>query len=464
MYCHICGNKLDDEDIFCGKCGAKVKKPNQTEPTAKPEEPVENVPQAAGTLPEEPVTAESEASGSSGVQEESVNPEKDTDSTETENTDDAESETEKDKAAPTEDLAFEFRPKEFAEEDISGTQSNIFRPIPDIVIADASENPEAQKKKSGAKVVQAVCSVLLSLFVFAFTAVLVLQVFIRFGFTEEKLKEAFNNVDYKEIKASSILNLQSISEKYGKQIPEDATLAEAVYEMIDQKELVNPISKSEVERLIERLDFQDFMAEKSSKAVSILRSSSMEQPVYADEIIAFLKKNEEEIEKTIGIKMLDVDYDYMQKYLEEHNDELLDVLSEKNVTGTENSFGYMLIRFFCSDWFIAVLGALIIAIAVAIGFINKKVASALLYAGTPIAVAGIILLFGGIFYEFLLTVLSNHIPTDFIRQFATPVIGSLTVVSAVAVGIGVVMIVVGVVLKATKNRKSKKQLPEVKEN
>jgi predicted hydrolase (HD superfamily) len=33
--------------------------------------------------------------------------------------------------------------------------------------------------------------------------------------------------------------------------------------------------------------------------------------------------------------MLDVDYEYMQKYLEEHNDELLDVLSEKNVTGTE---------------------------------------------------------------------------------------------------------------------------------
>jgi hypothetical protein len=40
--------------------------------------------------------------------------------------------------------------------------------------------------------------------------------------------------------------------------------------------------------------------------------------------------------------------------------------------------------------------------------INKKVASALLYAGTPIAVAGIILLFGGFSMSFYHRAVKSH--------------------------------------------------------
>jgi len=306
--------------------------------------------------------------------------------------------------------------------------------------------------------VQAVCSVLLSLFLFAFSVVLISQLFIRFAFTEDRLKAAFNNVEYKEIKADGIIGLKTLAEKYGKDIPENATLAEAVYSMIDQRELVNPISLSEVEKLIDRLDFQGFLAKKSSKAVEILRSGSQEKLVDASEIIGFLKEHEEIIEKTIGIQLLEVDYKYMQKYLEENNEELLDLLSEKSITSAEDSFGYALIRFFCSDWFIAVLIVLIILIAVALGLINKRISYALFYTGAPVAAAGIVIFVCSVLYQYLLSWLSSYFPTEFIVQFAEPIVGVLTVVSAVAAVLGVILLAIGFVLKSIEKRKRIKQL------
>lgn len=479
MYCHKCGCRLDDDDIFCSNCGAKAKRPQktqdeqpevrsaQTNETVQPKDAgaVENAEAALSEnhaeseiiVPDEIVVAEEKmnitkedsAEDVAGPQE--VLAEKSVDSEPVQNP----IEEKREETSPTGELSFEFRPKEFEADEISSAQSALFQPIPDLIIADASENP-GRKKKSGA--VQAICSVLLSLFVFVFSGVLILQLFVRFGFTEDRLREAFNNVNYKEIKAGSILNLRTISEKYGIEIPEDATLAEAIYRIIDQRELVNPISLSEVERLIERLKFQEFIAEKSSKAVRILRSGSNEQPVYASEIIDFLKANEEEIERTIGIQILDVDYKYMQQYLEDHNDELLDILSEKNLTGADDSFEYTLIRFFCSDWFILVLFVMILFIAVAVGFINKRVSYSLIYTGTSIAAAGVLLLVCAVFYKYLLYRLSLYFPTEFIEQFAAPVIGVLTVISAVSAAVGVVMIVIGFILKSKEKRKRRMQL------
>jgi len=479
LYCHNCGYRTDDEDVFCSNCGKKLKKPRemqtkteaQTAPAqsgeAKPPEDIAEAEAGAQNpsdtvdrvivVPDEIIVAEESVDiMETGNAEEAGQPEEvPAEVNEEKTVPEAGAEPAEQKVqTPAAEQAFEFRPKEFETDEGAPAQSVLTQPFPDLMIADAAE----LKKKKSPGAVQAVCSVLLSLFLFAFSVVLISQLFIRFAFTEDRLKAAFNNVEYKEIKADGIIGLKTLAEKCGKDIPENATLAEAVYSMIDQRELVNPISLSEVEKLIDRLDFQGFLAKKSSKAVEILRSGSQEKLVDASEIIGFLKEHEEIIEKTIGIQLLEVDYKYMQKYLEENNEELLDLLSEKSITGAEDSFGYALIRFFCSDWFIAVLIVLIILIAVALGLINKRISYALFYTGAPVAAAGIVIFVCSVLYQYLLSWLSSYFPTEFIVQFAEPIVGVLTVVSAVAAVLGVILLAIGFVLKSIEKRKRIKQL------
>lgn len=450
MYCHNCGKKLEEDEIYCSYCGTKAIKPDIS--------------------PKEDISHQNDISAS--TQSKDNNDEVVVESefifcADSEKNDSNDIEKKKDEEpisaaeeflvcggdTQKEPILDQLNTDTESEQIKEQKQEDLFEPVPDIVFQDnINEKKQRRPRSKGGKAVAVVCSVFLSLLIGILVFSLIIQVFLRMGFTEKKLTEALTNVKYTEVEAKNILDLEDLSEKYNTDIPEDTTLAEAIYYVIDQKELVNPISKAEVVRLVERLNFEEFIAQKAEKAVNIIRSGSDEQIISASEIIDFLKENEETIELTIGIDMLDVDYQYMQKKLEDSDNELFGILFNDEVPEDMSNIGFEITKFLFSDIFMVIICVLIVFISAAIGFINRKFSSALLYTGVPFSAFGLILLLTGTLYKFNLRLNADYIASDFIISLTSPLAQTLSLISAFTLGIGLLMVILGILLSLSRKK------------
>ena len=467
MFCHTCGKKLTEEDIFCSSCGSKVVRP---EPSASPaSEEAANI-EAPDIINEEnpltvepPTTAENEPApeyteGSvplvlADLQDEQEKP----DTLAETNT--SETDTSEPIVPVSEEEDYEEQPNLlFTAEQPVIMEADSFSGTGDIQFINTGNQKKQRKPRSGAvKAISIISSVLLAIIMGALLLALIMLIFLRTGFTEERIKNALDSIDYAEYKASSIFDIEKLSEKYEKEIPENATFTDIIYYSIDQDELVNPITKSEVDMLVKRLNFKGFISEKSAKAISILRSGSGEQLIYAQELIDFLRDNQTIIETTIGIPLLDIDFEYMQKHLEDKNDELLFFFSEVKMTDELGS-GYKFLLFLFTDWFFAILCFLIIGIAAAIGFINRRVSSSLTYTGITFAIVALPLLIGTLIYGVVLRAAVDHSLANLIINISQPIVGALTVISALTVAVGVVALIIGIIIKVFSNKDRTKAL------
>lgn len=441
MFCHNCGKQLKDDSVFCSACGTKV---NQTQgDSTAPEvadisteqinaEPVllESVPLTEEPITDIPIPTEPIAT-------EEVIPAEDSETIPVPTIDEPIAENPFLIVNPTE------QNPEFIQ--TMDPQTNPNPPVEQEISPIKGKNPRSKRMRITITVSSVVMSIIIGLLVISIIG----QFFLTFGVSEENITKAITNVDYETLQVKEILDVEALSEQYDADIPEDATIAQAIYYCIDQNELVSPISEDEVALLVKRLDFEDFFAEKAAKAVRIAKNGSDEQPVTAEELVAFLRdeKNKSYIETTIGIEVLDIDYDYMEQYLKDNNSDYLNALNTENLNENIGAFNVGFLRFYNSIWFIVATLILIIGFAVLIGFLKKRISSSLLYTGVPFVIAGLPTLAFGLLYKSIM-------PSDFYTTIVSPFMTSFIVISAIVVALGAGMIVGGIVLNALCKRKT----------
>lgn len=449
MFCHKCGEKLNEEDDFCSSCGTKVVQKKVVDNTLSQESEADQIAEKNNTF-SETVNTNNEENITAPCQEKNADKlETSTDENiDNYNINEQKTITDDNLLIKTENI--ENQSEIVNDQVFNNDQQSYQTSLPE----ETKQKKCYQLRTTGVKVTVAICSVIMSILIFLLTTALMAQVFIRTGLTEEKIKTALNNVEYTEVKVKNLVDIEDLSEKYKTEIPDDATIAQVIYYCIDQDELVNPISEIEVRRLVERIDFKEFLAEKTAKAIEIARNGSDEQPIYANEIIDFIRKNSDDIEKIIGISLLEVDYEYMQKRLEQKNDELLNFVSTKNLSEDLGSFELDVLRFLCSSWFIGISVFLIICFAVAIGYINRKISNSLIYTGATLIVAGLPMLLFSLLYKKILPSLTENLPYDFIIQLTSPVIGVLITICAVSFAAGAILLISGIVTKVIVRRRN----------
>ncbi len=303
-------------------------------------------------------------------------------------------------------------------------------------------------RSKGTRVAIKICSVLIAVIIGLLVLLLNIQLFITFGVTEENITYAINNIDYNNLKANDIIDVDVLSEQYETEIPEDATLAQAIYRCIDQDQLVNPITQEEVDLLVKRLQFEDFIAEKTAKALQIAKDGGTEEPITAGELVDFIRddKNRNTIERTIGIEILDIDLDYMEKYINENNSDYLNALTTENLEENIGTLNLGFLKFFNSIWYIVVSAFLILGFAAIIWLINKKISSGLLYTGVSLAAAGLLPVLFGLLYKVLL-------PSDFYADLVSPFIFTLILIGAVTIIVGALFISAAIIINAVLKRK-----------
>ncbi|PKM61735.1 MAG: hypothetical protein CVU97_06845 [Firmicutes bacterium HGW-Firmicutes-21] len=465
MYCHNCGKELGNDDNFCNNCGEKAIQPETFIPTSEDDEAEEITPiQENEPLPIiEPEIIPEEAEPDEVVaDEETLSDDTISDvsilSNETEHSEDSVADGQ---TPPVMDEVEEHN--ETIQGEYTESPPIIFvndaeqAEEPDLIITENEARKEQRTPRSSSvKITTTVCSVFLSLLIGIMLIALVGQVIIRTGLTEQRITAALRSIDYNNDKIKGVLDINALSEKYDTEIPENATIAEIIYYCIDQDEFINPISKDEVARLIERLNFEKFIAERAVKAVDVLRRGSDEQIVSPKEIIDFLRedKNKAIIEKTIGIRILEIDFAYMEKQLEEKNQGCFNVFSENGFYDRHDKAGYKFARFIFTDWFMLILCVMIVVVAIAIGFIKKRFSSSLLYTGVSFVVVGVPLLLVCLLYKVILRA-SDSIPAEFIINITSPIISVLTVIFAVTAASGAVLIITGIIVRAFSKRRNR---------
>ncbi|HAN20117.1 MAG: hypothetical protein A2Y15_05490 [Clostridiales bacterium GWF2_36_10] len=467
MYCHNCGKKLNEDELFCSACGTKVlenkKAPIQDIKTENIESQLideilkiktedkkneENIEDYIDNCEDESSasTPENSTEGTA-LEEEKIEvistTEKVTD--ENENTVITNE--------PEENILLLSEENETESYNIPNFElpSTQIEP-PDLIFIEA-KNKKKRPRTRGEKVIVAICSVFMSMVIFLLAVSLIAQFFIRNGFTKDRIEEGLKSIKYTEVEAKNLFDLDELSLKYEKEIPDNATLAQVIYYSIDQDELVNPITENEVESLIDRLKFEEFIAEKTAKAVEIAIDGRDEQPVYASEIVDFIREKSEDIELTIGIELLEVDFQYMQKKLEEKNDDLLNFVSTENLTEDVGIYGLKAIRFYFSNLFIGISCFAILLLAAIIALINKKISSSLIYTGASILLAGLPIFFIVLLYKPILDWSSEYIPSDFIIQITSPILNVLTIICGIATAIGLIALISGIVMKVIIKRR-----------
>ena len=428
MFCVYCGKEVKDTELYCNSCGKKVVRPETNDKT------------------QEQISADD---AKTNITDENANNQP----LITEQNSDTETEAVKDREATnmSEDSSQNITNEETVSvENENEKGKDILAPIPDIIIEKISKKSTNRPRTKADKIVCAIFSVIFSLIIWSISLAVVCLLFVRLGFTENNLKAAINNIDFNELKTEHIIDIEKFSERFDTEIPEDSSFKEAIYHLIDQDELVNPITEKEVELLIERLDFESFIAKATAKSIDLLYKGEEKQAVYPKDIIEFLKENEETIETTIGIDILEVDYEYMHQYLEEHNDEYLNFHSNEH---NENNIGDTtkdIIGFIFSDLFVGLSIALIAILTFAIGFINRKISSALKYSGVSIMASGILMLIPSVLYRIVMRFM-DIVPYDFIADVISPITVVLAIVSAITTFIGILLLVIGILINKKKN-------------
>ena len=197
------------------------------------------------------------------------------------------------------------------------------------------------------------------------------------------MKKAFQKIDYINIELDNIL-VDGWSYIY-----EGDTAADIIYNVLYDRTFLG-LSKNEVEEILEKATFSDYLSDKLSQYAKYAISGSRTNEISAREIVRLVEDNKDVFEDVAGIEISSSDLKGLERYLKE--EEILESISLDNIDTIieENNIEWVHKLFANTTLMIAVIvsGIFLLGLIIWISYLHRSIKAPLSYIGIPILIVG----------------------------------------------------------------------------
>ncbi|NLK03107.1 MAG: zinc ribbon domain-containing protein [Clostridiales bacterium] len=228
-----------------------------------------------------------------------------------------------------------------------------------------------------------IASVCLSILALIVTLLFLSTLFVKTSLSTKVMKKAFQKIDYINIELDNIL-VDGWSYIY-----EGDTAADIIYNVLYDRTFLG-LSKNEVEEILEKATFSDYLSDKLSQYAKYAISGSRTNEISAREIVRLVEDNKDVFEDVAGIEISSSDLKGLERYLKE--EEILESISLDNIDTIieENNIEWVHKLFANTTLMIAVIvsGIFLLGLIIWISYLHRSIKAPLSYIGIPILIVG----------------------------------------------------------------------------
>ncbi len=291
-----------------------------------------------------------------------------------------------------------------------------------------SKKMQNSKEGSGSKVFSCVLSGFLSFFLMLFLVVVSAFCVIRFSLNEKNIEDTIK-------KMSDVGGFISEIPTLG----DDQSFLQTICDEINEHtDIYREVTPDEIESLIKDTDIKDLISEKVGSVVSSFGQGDAKIKITADEIVDFVKNNEDVIEETLGCTITSKDYDDLEKIE-------IEAFSAEDI-----GVNLSVLSFLSGTAALIISFAVVLIFAILIFITNgvKKISSSFSCISTSFLVVSQIFFFA---LAFILSIVLTS--TYSLAVFAaSAIIEVLALVTGSLTGMGILMRIVSCIIKRVKRR------------